>query len=298
MTSTADLIEEARARLLSGQEERANRLDGAITNGALSLALKYEAKGVSDGTVLGVDLEEIRVWEMSAKSMTVIERGVNGSAPAAHSDLAFVAVSPKFSRFRILRAFNEELAALSSPLNGLYQMRPVEVTYNASKAGYDLAGVTSIDDVYKVEAKVTGLSGDWEPVGGWRIDRNANTTDFPSGFALFGVAGQQGQALRIWYRQQFSALSTTDITVDVNTTSGLPASANDLLPLGALIRLVPPRDIKRTFSESQGDTRRAQEVPVNAATQSISGLAKFRQQRINEEAARLARLYPPRSRAA
>ena len=297
MTTTGDLIEEARTRLLSGQEERVNRLDGAVTNNATALALKYAVTGaVASGVVLDVDLEEIRVWEVNGQSMSTVERAVNGSAAAAHADLATVTVSPKFSRARILRAFNEELLALSSA--GLYQMKKVEFSFDASAAGYDLVGATAVNGVWMIEGKFPGLSRQWVQLGGWRLAREANTTDFPSGFALFpGQAGQPGQTIRVWYKAPLTTLSTTDITATIAST-GLAASAEDLLPLGAMLRLVPPRDVKRTFTEGQGEPRRAEEVPINAATQSISGLARFRQQRINDELAQLARLYPSRSRAA
>lgn len=299
--TTGDLIEEFRQRAFSGQEEKANRLDGAVLVGATTMALKYASTAVTSGTILGVGLEDVRVWENTGPTLTVVERGVNGTIPAAHADLDYVAVSPKFSKARVLRAFNEELGALSSPLNGLFQMMQVELTYNPAAAGYDLTGVMSLDDIYVIETRFTGATRDWEPVPAraWRHVRDANATDFPSGLGLFlNGGGQPGQPLRVWYKAPFTLLSTTELAVDVNGMSGLPESANDLLVLGAQIRLVPPRDIKRTFTESQGDTRRADEVPVNAATQSISGLARYRQQRIAEEAAVLSRRYPARSRAA
>lgn len=295
MTSTADLIEEARGQLHSGQEERRNRLDGTITSTATTVPFKYPIEGLERGVIIVVDLEEIRVWETSGQSATVVERGVNGTAKAAHLDLAAVTVGPKFSQARILRAMNRELQALSAPANGLYQMKPVELTYQPSTAGYDLAGVSSIDDVWQIEARTSIAARDWVPIEAhrYRLDRAANTSDFPSGFALFlpGGGGMAGQPVRIWYRAPFTLLSTTDVNYDVALT-GLPATAEDLLPLGALVRLVPPRDIKRAFTEGQGDPRRAQEVPPNTASQSVSSLRQWRSQRIAEEASRLSRLYP------
>jgi hypothetical protein len=299
VTTTADLIEEARTQLHSGQEERRNRLDGPITSTATTVPFKYPIEGLDRGAIIGVDLEEIRVWETSGQSATVVERGVNGSAKASHLDLANVTVASKFSRARILRAMNRELQALSSPANGLFQMKPVELTYQPSTAGYDLAGVSSIDDIWQIEARTSMATKDWVPLEShrYRLDRAANTSDFPSGFALFlpGGGGQAGQPIRIWYRAPFTLLSTTDVTYDVAQT-GLPATAEDLLPLGALLRLVPPRDIKRAFTEGQGSPRRAEEVPPNAASQSVSSLRKFRADRVAEEAARLSRLYPHRHR--
>jgi hypothetical protein len=295
MTTTGDLIEDAATQLFSGQEQRVNRLASSITDTVPTIPFQYPLEGLDRGVIIGIDLEEIRGWEFSGQSATVAERGVNGSAKAAHDALATITVAPKFSRARILRAMNRELQALSSPANGLYQMKSLEVTYQSSTAGYDLAGITGIDDIWQIEARSVTATRDWVPLEShrYRLDRNADTGDFPSGFALFLLSGggQAGQPVRIWYRAPFTLLSTTDVTYDVAQT-GLPSTAEDLLPLGALLRLVPPRDIKRTFTESQGGPRRSEEVPPNTASQSVSSLRKFHADRVAEEAARLSRFYP------
>jgi hypothetical protein len=62
--------------------------------------------------------------------------------------------------------------------------------------------------------------------------------------------------------------------------------------LGAQIRLMSPREIKRNFTESQGDTRRADEVAMGSVANSTAGLIRLRRDRIQAEAARLARAYP------
>jgi hypothetical protein len=52
------------------------------------------------------------------------------------------------------------------------------------------------------------------------------------------------------------------------------------------------REIKRALTETQGDTRRAQEVPSGAANASLNGLRVQRQNRIVAERARLDAQYP------
>ena len=67
--------------------------------------------------------------------------------------------------------------------------------------------------------------------------------------------------------------------------------------VGAQIRLMAGREVKRNFTESQGDTRRAEEVPAGAVGNSITNLLRLRRDRIQAEAARLARQYPLRIRS-
>ena len=60
--------------------------------------------------------------------------------------------------------------------------------------------------------------------------------------------------------------------------------------------MVAGREVKRNFTESQGDTRRADEVPAGSVNNSINNLLRLRRDRIIAEAARLARQYPLRFR--
>jgi hypothetical protein len=80
--------------------------------------------------------------------------------------------------------------------------------------------------------------------------------------------------------------------VDVNSTGGVQETLTDILAIGTQIRLMSPREVKRNFTESQGDTRRADEVAVGAVGNSFSQLQRLRRDRIQAEAARLSRAYP------
>jgi hypothetical protein len=62
--------------------------------------------------------------------------------------------------------------------------------------------------------------------------------------------------------------------------------------MGVQIRLMAPREIKRNFTESQGDTRRADEVGAGAVGASVNNLIRMRRDRITAEAAKLIRQYP------
>ena len=66
--------------------------------------------------------------------------------------------------------------------------------------------------------------------------------------------------------------------------------------MGVQLRAMVGREIKRNFTESQGDTRRADEVGPGAIQASWRGLAALRAQRIEAEQARLSQQYPQRIR--
>ena len=52
------------------------------------------------------------------------------------------------------------------------------------------------------------------------------------------------------------------------------------------------REVKRSFIESQSDTRRADEVPPGASRDSTANLLRLRRERITAEAGRLKAQYP------
>lgn len=301
MTTSADLISETRARLQTGQTEQVNRLNGSITASQTTATFKYALGAIKSGgsVILSIDLELIRVWETTDSSMIagVIERGVLGSTAAAHADLATVTVMARFSDFAILQALNEDLADLSAPSNGLYQVKTVDITFNPSVAGYNLTSVTDIiGEPFRVLYKTPGPAAYWPEIRSWRYESDMNTAEFASGKAIFLYEGAYpGFVFRVFYRAPFTLLSTTLTTYDVALT-GLGSTATDLPPLGAALRLMDGREVKRNFTESQGEPRRAAEVPPGAVGGSSRGLAQRRQSRIMAEAARLAAMYPTKLR--
>jgi hypothetical protein len=266
--------------------EEMNRLNGAITSSATSVAFKYSLGGISKGAIISVDFEEMRVWETSGQS-AVVERGVSGSTPAAHNDLATVTVRPKFSDFRILRELNNDLRDLSSPFNGLYAVKTVTLTYNATIQGYDLSGVSpSMMGILEVRYDTPGPDKNWPLMTQWDIMRDMPTSAFSSGAALvLKQAGYPGRSVQVRYRDVFGQF--VNPTDDAQTVAFLPDTMVDLPPMGAAIRLVTPRDVKRTFVETQGEPRRAEEVPAGSVVNTLRPLMDLRQLRIMAEQARL-----------
>lgn len=291
-TLASDLIAETKRHLFSGQNEELNRLDGSITAGATSILFKYDVGGIQRGATISIDLEEIQVWEVSGKTATVVQRGVNGSTAASHSDLASVAVKPKFSDFRILTAINHDLRDLSAPDNGLYQIKTVELTYNSAVQGYDLTSVASdLIGILEVRFDLVGPEKTFPKIDKFALLRNMNTTNFASGSALvLYQSAYPGRAIRVRYKGTFTPMTAT--TDNAVTAAGLTDTMVDLPPLGAAIRLVAPRDVKRAFSETQGEPRRADEVRVGDGATSMRGMMLLRSQRINAERARLDSFYP------
>lgn len=299
MSTGTDLIQETRRHVFSGSREEMNKLAGAISStSSTSFTATYTIGGIQAGSVVEIDTELMYVWAADSTSKVVtVERGHLGSTAATHTDLSLVRVNPKFSNFAIFQAINEELADLSSPLNGLFRVGTVDLTYNATYRGYDLTGVTDLIDILEIRYESIGPDRYWPEIRNWSLSRNLATSEFSSGMALFLAEGaDQGSAIRVRYKAPFTALSS--VSDNVTTVSGLHAQALDIPPLGAAARLVAPREVKRAFSEHQGEPRRAEEVRAGDQLRGAQGLLSLRRSRVQAEAARLYAMYPPRLQGA
>lgn len=293
-TTTADVIEAVRRLLYTGAREPRNKLAGAIDAAATTINLAYPAKAAQSGAAIAIGLEECYVWSSNGNAL-IVDRGEFGTTATAHADGAVVTVNPKFSDIAIFRAINDELRDLSSPANGLFQMKTADLTWNSTVTGYDLAGVNDLISIYEVRYEALGPSADWPLVRNYDVARSMATDEFASGTALLVYGGAaHGAKVRVRYRAPFSLL--VNLTDVVTTVTGLSDSMLDILALGAAVRLASGREIRRNFNEVQGDTRRAEEVPAGANLGAYRGLAIQRNQRIMAEASRLSALYPARRR--
>jgi hypothetical protein len=274
---------------MSGSVEERNKIVSAITATATSVSLQYELAGIRPGGVVQIDNELMYVWEVTSGSKTmVIERGWNGTTAASHAANAIVTVDPKFPRAQILEAINAELDDLSSPVNGLFQIKSLELNYNGTAAMVNLPTTDKIIDIVSVSVRY--LSDDYPKIRRCRLIRDLPNDDFNSGYAIRLDEEVRAGRMIVVYKAPFTSV-TTD-SQNLQNISGVPASCEDILMMGAQIRLISPREMKRNFTETQGDTRRSEEVPFGAVTGSVNQIIRMRRDRITSEAAKLKRQYP------
>ena len=289
MSTVGTVIDRTVRQLMSGTVEERNKLVASLTATATTATLTYDLKGIREGSVIQVDSELMYVWEVSVGAKTAtVERGYNGTTAATHSSGAIVTVDPKFPRAQILEAINAELDDLSSPMNGLYQVKALQDTYNGSDPMMALKTPDKIIDL--VSASLRYMATDYPILRRVRLIRDLPTDDFNSGYAIRFDEGVQAGRLHVVYKSPFNNVTTE--AQNLQNIAGIPSSCEDILMMGAQIRLVSPREIKRNFTESQGDTRRAEEVGSGSVAGSINNLIRLRRDRITAEAAKLARQYP------
>ena len=287
-------IDETRDMLLSGYVEELLQLASDASSSATSVFVTgADNSGIVAGVVIEIDLEAMYVTSVTGTQVNVI-RGYGNSDPAGHTAGDVVRISPKFPAYRIFDALNDELRDLSSPDNGIFQMKSLQsITYNAAKQGYDLTGLTNeeVQSIYSITYADPVVVEAREPaIRKWDLKRDRATSSFASGMAL--VLYQDafpGKKLNISYKSPLTAITATS---NANSTTGLQNTAFDLPPLGAALALMSTTPIRREFIDAQGSHRRAEEVPPGAISASMRDLRLRKEMRVASEAARLAAMYP------
>jgi len=289
MSTVASIINKTQRQLLSGTVEERNKLSATINSSATTLGTTYDLDGLRRGTVFEIDSELFYVWDVSTSGKTVdMERAFSGTTAASHTAGAIITVNPRFPRNQILESINDELADLSSPVNGLFQIKTIDLEYNGYDSVINLPIFGGIIDLVDVKLRYT--ASDYPTVRKTQLLRNLPTSDFPSSYGLkFNQQVRSGD-LRITYKAPYSAVSTENDNLQI--VAGISSEAEDILVIGAQIRMMAPREIRRNFIDTQGDTRRSEEVQSGAISNSVNNLLRLRRDRVLAEAARLTRQYP------
>ncbi|MEL0332076.1 MAG: hypothetical protein VW982_07665 [Candidatus Poseidoniales archaeon] len=279
--------------LLTDYVEEQATLGAALnaTETVVSFALPSTSPaGVVAGATIEVGAELMYVFSVTSGAATVL-RGYKGSEATTHALGALVTINPKFPTYQILDALNHELRDLSSPQNGLFQIKTVEVTFNAAQDGYDLTGVTDdVLSIYQVTYSDPGSEASEPAITEYALRRDRNTSAFPSGYGLILHSDAwPGETVRVLYKTGFSTLAAATTAL---STTGLHSEAYDLPVLGAALRLMSSRPIRREFLDEQGSSRMADEVPPGAVSASMRDLRALRLDRMNAEATRLDGQYP------
>ena len=289
MTTAATILNRASRQLLSGTVEERNKLASTINDSATSVVLSYDIGGFRAGSVFELESELFYIWEANTASKTLtVERGYAGTTPASHTGGVLATLNPRFPRQQMLDALNSDIDDLSSTANGLFKVNTVNVSYNGSDRQINLTGATNVIDL--IDVRLRYLADDFPVIRAVRLQRDLPTSDFASGFAVVLDESVMAGTLRIRYKTPFTRASSE--ASDLTTNCGLPSTCDDIVELGVVLKMMNGREIKRSFIESQSDTRRPDEVPPGAARDSIANLLRLRRERIISESSRLKAQYP------
>lgn len=272
-------------------QDQSTHLTESVTADATTLK-------VADATALSRGLVEIGdelVWVDTVDSVSLnmqvppYGRGFRGSTAAVHAAGTRVVSAPMFPRSMVKDAINEAIRAVYPDLFGVasttFSFTPAVSTYALPAGAYQ---------VLSVSWQSIGPSKEWLPVRRYRVDTNADTTAFPTGSTLSVYDSiVPGRTVRVVYAKQPTALSAADD--DFVSVTGLPASSEDVIRLGAAYRMVPFMDVAHLSGMSAEADFSANMRPVGGAADAGRYLLQLYQVRLQEETRRLQALYADRS---
>ena len=289
MSTAGALITRASRQLLSGTVEERNKLATTVTSADGQIVMTYDLGGFREGSVLEIDSELMYVWSSVPSTKTlVVERGYDGTTAVAHTAGANAVVNPRFPRQQMLDALNADLDDLSSTMNGLFRVVAQDISYNGSDRQINLTSASGIIDLLDVRLRY--LADDYPVIRKVRLQRNLPTADFASGIAIVFDEAVMAGTLRVVTKREFTRVTAE--SNDMQTVAFLPVTCEDIIEMGVILRMMNSREIKRNFIESQGDTRRSDEVPAGSTRDSLTNIQRLRRERIIAEAARLKQQYP------
>ena len=289
MSTAGAVITRASRQLLSGTVEERNKLATTVTSAETSIVLSYDLGGFREGSVIEIDSELMYVWTATSATKTLeVQRGYDGTTAAAHTAGAVAVVNPRFPRQQMLDALNADIDDLSSTVNGLFRVVAQDISYNGSDRQINLTSASGVIDLLDVRLRY--LADDYPVIRNVRLQRNLPTADFASGIAIVFDEAVMAGTLRVVTKREFTRVTAE--ANDLQTVAFLPASCEDIVEMGVILRMMNGREIKRNFIESQGDTRRSEEVPPGSTRDSLTNIQRLRRERIVAEAARLKQQYP------
>jgi hypothetical protein len=273
------------------QQEQETYITANVAADALTIPVA-DATSLSRG-IIEIGDELIRVDDVNPTGLVATVppygRGYRGTTAAAHLNGARVVSSPLFPRTMVKEALNQSVQAVFPMVAAIGE---TTFTFNPAITTYALPA--GAQNILSIAWQTTGPSREWVPVRRWRIDSAAPTTAFATGASVsIYDAIVPGRSVKIVYIKPPTVMSSeSDVFA---TVTGLPGSCEDVVRLGAAMRLIPFLDSPHLSGMSAEADFSANMRPVGGASQVARFLMQQYQIRLQEEANRQDALFPVRA---
>jgi len=292
LSTIAEVVERTKQKLAGfGGRDRVNVLLTTVNSSTTSIVVTYTiGSETTIGSVIEIDYEQMMIVNIAGTTLTVI-RGWNSTTPASHTAAAIIYIEPTFASSILFKEMVDEIRALPQTI---FQTATTTLTFASGVNQVNLTGATGT--VLKiVAAERTNFDGANYPSfkPSLRVIRNANTTDFPSGYAVSldgGLSYGQDATVRVVYAKALTVDTLTAAT-DLQSTVGLPITAEDILVFGTASRMLYAKETARLDFNRQGASRAAEEIPVESNARQAQRWRLEADRRIGEEAMRLVGIW-------
>lgn len=284
MTTMQDLVNDTRRLVFGSMTEKINRIAVGASAGVEEITLEFDISGINEGMIIssGLNVWYVRGTSVVDKKLYVIP-GMEGAPENSVTAGDILRIKPRVTDWYIFSSLNDEIRALSSPRAGLYTLKSWTADVDPTYQSYDVPTANSnMLALLRVRYRLPGTPDVWVdlPNQAWRwqtgtgVNRIQLLRDIPVGTEVEFV-----------YKAPFTAASS--LSTNVITTCGLAETMVDIPPMGVAVTLLRTTESRRVQIQTQGDARRADEVPVSSNSAAAGQLARSYQDRINDEYTRL-----------
>lgn len=297
------LIDRTFDLLFGSNREEMNRLTAQLDAVTATFNVDFPPGSMQRGTYITIDDEIMYVWgsqQASGSSSTVtVQRGMRGTEPVDHAPQSIIFTNPYFTRYQVRQTLRDIIRSWAPQV---FAVQTVDIPVVNFVRGYDLGDLGPWMFSLKLQMSYDPLvecvnEKEWPEITSYRTDHNANTTDFPSGNALYVTTPwppfDQPRTLHYTYAVPIDVDSSFEDGDNV-LAMGMDSSDLDIAPYGAAAQLAMSREMRRMLTEAQGAVADLQQFPPGYA---ISAAEKFDQkhkERFNDAVQRLRAQYPLR----
>jgi hypothetical protein len=299
--------------LLGAERQEMNQLAADIDNAQTTFTMNFPLNSLQRGTYMAVDDEVMYVWDTSVSSSTLsvtVQRQMKGTAAVPHDANSMVYVNPFFTRYQVRNSLQDVIRSWGPQV---FAVRTQDIPVQDLIRGYDLGNIGPWYSGLKLQMSFdtfsdvsddgfflgTGINDkEWREISSWRIDQQANTTDFPSGNALIITTPvppyDQPRTLHFTYSAPFDVDTSFIDSTNCITQVGMDSSDLDIPPLGAAAQLAMGREMRRMLTQAQGQVADLQQFPPGYATQAAEKFKAMHDLRLRDAVLRLRGTYPMR----
>lgn len=239
---------------------------------------------------IGDELIYVDKVDNLTKTVTVAPwgRGFRGTTAASAANNAKVVIAPMYPRALIKQSINDTIQASYPELFGVGTHT---FSFNSAVTTYSMPATAEY--VLDVKWQTIGSTKEWLNVRRYDFDKVANTTEFANGKTInIFDSIDPGRTVQIVYSKAPSTLSSDSDVFE--TATGFPSSAVDCITYGAIARLLMNVDAARVNAQSVEADMLDQSKPVGVGSSTARFYLGLYTQRLQQEAAGLRDLYPPR----
>lgn len=239
-----------------------------------------DASALSKG-IIEIDDELIYVKKSIVASGTIqvlgtsanpTGRGWRSTTATSHVSGSVVKNNPMFPRSQVKRAILETIKGMNFPV-----LANETFTFNGSDYSYIMPN--ALVDVTGVSFELPDSTGVWALIKRWRLDTNYLYSGSTSQALILNEAPMPGQTVRV----QYTKYPTTITDNQELTVSGLPASCEDVVRLGAMYRLLSTVDPGKVIATSVSADALDQPVSAGASTNTAKYIFQLYTVRLAEE---------------